>query len=310
MLAANDTHTQHEHGERNVQPDIERVNRILVCGAGAMGRQIAMVCALGGYSVTVWDIDTQMLEQAQQELRSRMDRRVEKGQQTRSQVDDAFGRLDMVTELEGPAGAADYVIEAVVEKVDVKRELFARLDRVAPPHAVLATNSSTIVSSRVADATDRPDRVCNMHFFNPALVMRCVEVVRNAQTSDAAVDTTVELTRRIDRTPVVLNKEVTGFVANRILLALRDEAIRLYEDGVSSIADIDTACRSALGHPMGPFELQDLTGIDVGYYVKMARFQESGDPADHPQSSIVDRFERNELGRKTGKGWYDFGDGT
>ncbi|MBB4930897.1 3-hydroxybutyryl-CoA dehydrogenase [Lipingzhangella halophila] len=271
-----------------------------------MGRQIGMVCALGGYSVTVWDIDPDMLEQAREELRSRMDRRVEKGTETRAQADSAFERLTFTTELEGPASTADYVIEAVVEKVDVKRDLFARLDRHAPEHAVLATNSSTIVSSRVADATNRPDRVCNMHFFNPALVMQCVEVVRNPQTSDATAETTIELTRRINRTPVVLNKEITGFVANRILHALRDEAIRLYEDGVSSVEDIDTACRTALGHPMGPFELQDLTGLDVGYYVKMARFEESGDPADKPARILVEKFEKGEFGRKSGKGWYDY----
>ena len=214
--------------------------------------------------------------------------------------------MSFTTDLEGPASEADFVIEAAVEKLDVKRELFAQLDEVAPEHAILATNSSTIVSSHIADATGRPDRVCNMHFFNPALIMQCVEVVRGPGTSDATVETTAELARRIGKSPVLLEKEVPGFVANRILGALRDEAISLYENGVASFEDIDTACKTALGHPMGPFELMDLTGIDVGYYVKMARYEESGDPEDKPSETVTEKFEKGELGRKSGKGWYEY----
>jgi 3-hydroxybutyryl-CoA dehydrogenase len=287
-----------------IEPDIERVERILVVGSGAMGSQIAMVAALAGYGVAVQDIERAALETAQAELRRRMARNVEKGRTESQDVESAFGRMTFTTDLERAAAGADFVIEAAVEKLDVKRELFARLDEAAPEHAVLATNSSTIVSSRVADSTRRPDRVCNMHFFNPALVMECVEVVRNPKTSDATVHTTVQLTRRIGKTPVVLRKEISGFVANRILRALRDEAVALYEQGVASVEDIDTACRTALRHPMGPFELMDLTGIDVSYYAKMAVFEETGDPADRPSGSIAEKLERGELGRKTGKGWY------
>ena len=145
-----------------------------------------------------------------------------------------------------------------------------------------------------------------MHFFNPALVMECVEIVRNPQTSDATVQTTVELARRIGKAPVVPRKEISGFLANRILRALRDEAVRLQADGVASVEDIDSACRTALGHPMGPFELMDLTGIDVSYYAQLARFEESGDPADRPSAGVAEKFERGELGRKTGKGWYQY----
>lgn len=235
-----------------------------------------------------------------------MSRDVEKGRTSREEVDAAFDRMTFTTDLEDPASEADYAIEAAVEKLEVKREIFGKLDEVAPERAILATNSSTIVSSRVADATDRPDRVCNMHFFNPALVMKCVEVVRSPETSDATVETTVELARKIGKEPVLLHKEISGFVANRILGALRDEALYLYENGVASFEDIDTACKTALGHPMGPFELMDLTGIDVGYYVKMARYDESGDPEDKPSPNVVEKFEKGELGRKSGKGWYEY----
>src|SRR5215216_6426248 len=212
-----------------------------------------MVCSLAGYDVTIQDVDEGVLEEAQEQLKSRMARNVEKGRVEEDEVDVAFDRMTFTTELECPA--ADYVIEAAVEKLDVKRDIFGKLDAVVPPHTILSTNSSTIVSSRIADATNRPDRVCNMHFFNPALIMKCVEVVRNPQTSDATVQTTVELTRTIGKAPVVLNKEIPGFVANRILNAVRDEAISLYENGIASVEDIDTACKTALGYPMGPFEL-------------------------------------------------------
>ncbi len=288
------------------KPSIEEINSILVIGSGAMGSQIGMVCALAGYDATVQDIDERMLEKAQEELQGRMTRNVEKGRTSQDDVNAAFGRMSFTTDLEDSASETDFVIEAAVEKLDVKRGLFEKLDEVAPEHAILTTNSSTIVSSHIADATSRPDRVCNMHFFNPALIMKCVEVVRGPETSDATVETTIELTQRLDKEPVVLHKEISGFVANRILGSLRDEAISLHENGVASVEDIDTACKTALGHPMGPFELMDLTGIDVGYYVKMARYEESSDPGDKPSASVVEKFEKGELGRKSGKGWYEY----
>ena len=204
------------------------------------------------------------------------------------------------------AQSADFVIEAVVEKLDIKRQLFAELDRLAPQHAILATNSSSFVPSQIADATARPDRVCNMHFFNPALVMECVEVVRGPETSQATVEATLGLAHGLGKIPVLLNREIPGFIANRILNAARDEAIALLEGGIASVEDIDTVCRTALGYPMGPFELMDLTGIDIGYYTRQARFTESGDPADLPSRSVAEKVERGELGRKTGKGWYEY----
>lgn len=288
------------------EPGVDGIDRILVVGAGAMGSQIGMVCALAGYEATVQDVDAAMVEKAEEQLRSRMSRNVEKGRTSQEEVDAAFERMEFTTDMDAAASSADFVIEAAVEKLDVKREIFARLDEHAPEYAILSTNSSTIVSGRVADATSRPERVCNMHFFNPALVMQCVEVVRNPQTSDATMQTTVELTRRIGKAPVVLNKEIDGFVANRILHAIRAEALSLYENGYASFEDIDTAAKTALGHPMGPFELMDLTGIDLSYHIGMGRYEQSGDPNDKPKKSVVEKFEKGEFGRKTGKGWYEY----
>jgi 3-hydroxybutyryl-CoA dehydrogenase len=285
---------------------IDNVHRILVVGSGAMGSQIGMVCSLAGYDTVVQDIDPEALRRAETQLHTRLDRNVEKGRMTREQVDAAFAKLTFATELDAAVSTADLVIEAASERLEVKREIFAQLDKAAPPHAILATNSSTITSSQIADATGRPDRVANMHFFNPALVMACVEVVRSPATSDNTFDTVLELARRLGKQPVALQKEIPGFVANRILHALRDEAIFLLEEGVASVRDIDIACRTALGHPMGPFELMDLTGIDIAYQAKLARHALSQDPRDLPSRTVTERYERGDLGRKTGRGFYSY----
>jgi 3-hydroxybutyryl-CoA dehydrogenase len=288
------------------EPSIDGVHEILVVGAGAMGSQIAMVCALAGYRSAAYDIESAALERAEAELRKRLDRNVEKGRMTRAEVDEAFGRLRFTSSLDEAAAGADLVIEAAAEKVDVKREVFAHLDPIAPPHAIFATNSSAIASSQLADATTRQDRVCNLHFFNPALVMRCVEVVGSEQTSAATMHTAVQLVGRLGKEPVVLHKEIPGFVANRILGAARDEAIFLLEEGVASVEAIDTACRTALGYPMGPFELMDLTGIDIGYHAKLARHAVSGEAKDLPSRTVTGLVEAGELGRKTGTGFYRY----
>ncbi|GAX90155.1 3-hydroxyacyl-CoA dehydrogenase family protein [Effusibacillus lacus] len=285
---------------------IEEIRKILVVGSGAMGSQIAMVCALAGYEVALQDISQESLQKAEESLKGHMRRRVDKGRLTQAQVEEAFARLTFSENLEQAARDADFVIEAIIEKLEVKRQLFAELDRLTPAHAILATNSSTIVSSKVADATKRPEKVCNMHFFNPALVMELVEVVRNPHTSQETVDITVELTRKIGKIPIVLHKEISGFVANRILGAMMDEAVSLYEQGIASFEDIDLACLKALNHPIGPFALMDLTGIDVNYYVRMQRMEETGDPQAGPKKSVIEKFKKGEWGRKTGKGWYDY----
>lgn len=280
------------------------ISRILVVGSGAMGSQIAMVCALSGYDVRVQDISAESLDRAQAQLHSRIDRNVSKGRLTEVDRDAAFGRMTFTTDLAAAAKDVDFVIEAAVEKLDVKRELFGRLDQLCPDHAILTSNSSSFIPSRIADATTRPDRVCNMHFFNPALVMKCVEVVRGHATSDETIDATIELTTSLGKLPVLLDKEINGFVANRILTEIRREALFLVDGGYASVEAVDAACRTALGHPMGPFELQDLTGLDVGYYSQLGRFEDSGDPADRPAESLAVRVEAGQLGRKTGSGWY------
>lgn len=288
------------------QPNIDSIRRILVVGSGAMGTQIGALFALAGYDVTTSDLDSGALGRSRDEVRRRLDRMAEKGTRSRKAVDAALARMVYTTDSMSAARAADFVLEAAVERLDIKRQLFSDLDDAAPEHAILATNSSAIPSSLLMDATRRPDRVCNMHFFNPALVMQCVEVVRNPRTSENTVETTVELARRLGKQPVRLNREIPGFVANRLLGALREEALRLEEAGVASFEDIDVAARTALGHPMGPFELMDLVGIDVSYLIRMAEHGQTGDPGDLPHPSIEKLYAQGHYGRKTGRGWYEY----
>ncbi|WP_338782323.1 3-hydroxyacyl-CoA dehydrogenase family protein [Metabacillus sp. FJAT-52054] len=284
----------------------EDIKTIAVIGAGQMGHQIAMLCALGGYKTILQDVNENALSNADAVLQRLIDKRVQKNKLSEEEAKKAFSLLTMTASLKEAAAKADFIIEAVVEKLEVKKEVFAQLDEYAKPHAILATNSSTIMNSYIAGATNRPDKVINMHFFFPALVMDCVEVVTSEKTSEETAQLTMGVCETINRTAVLLKKEISGFIANRILGALQREAVYLYENGYADYKDIDTICRKALNHPIGPFELMDLSGIDVGYYVMQQRYAETGDPADKPFGCIEEKVKQGHLGRKTGKGWYEY----
>ena len=285
------------------------IKNICVVGAGNMGHQIALCAAIAGYKVKCTDIDPAVLQKAEQFADKYLPERVAKGKLGEETARQARANLSFTTNLEEAAGDADFVIEAILEKLDLKRQLFARLDKIAPPHAILVTNSSFIVSSKIAGATGRSEKVCNMHFFNPALVMKLVEVVKGPHVSDETAQTVMEVARSMDKVPVLLQKEIYGFLVNRILAAITHEALFLYDMGIASYEDIDTAVVLALGHPMGPFRLMDLTGIDLSYYIGMERYRETGDPTHKPSPVIVEKFVKKEWGRKTGKGFYDYGEG-
>ena len=288
------------------QPGPGSVRNILVIGAGTMGRQIAMSAALAGYTATLQDISPAMLEAAEADLSGWAAGRVAKGKLSPEAARTAQENLSFSTELEDCAVAADFVIEAATERLDLKLSIFERLGRLAPPHAVLATNSSTLGSSKVAEVSGRPEQVCNMHFFNPALVMKCVEVVRHAKTSDATVETTLDVARRLGKEPVLIHREIPGFIANRLMVALQREALALAAAGIASIEDIDTTARSALGHPMGPFQLMDMVGLDVIDFMARAVYAETGDPADAPNAAVAGLVAERKLGRKSGAGFYEY----
>lgn len=278
---------------------------VAVIGSGTMGSQIAFVSALANYDVILQDIAEESLQKAEEMLRQRMARNVEKGRVEQAEVDAAFGRLKLTTDLNEAANAS-VVIEAVVENIDIKRDLFKKLSDIVAPDAILATNSSTIVSSKIADVVTNPERVCNIHFFNPALVMEMVEVVKGPHTSDEVAQKAMEFVRSINKTPALLQKEISGFIANRILGKVFDEAVFLYENGYASHEEIDLICKKALNYPIGPFELMDLVGIDVSYNARLQRYKESGNEADKPAKLLQEKVEKGELGRKTGKGFYTY----
>ncbi|MGI6120545.1 MAG: 3-hydroxyacyl-CoA dehydrogenase family protein [Desulfosporosinus sp.] len=286
--------------------NIEDIKNICVVGAGNMGHQIAVSTALAGYNVYCTDISQEMLDKAESFAASYLPERVKKGKLTQEQADQAQAKLHYTTDLEVAAKDADIVIEAAVEKIDIKRKLFADLDRIAPSHAILATNSSYIVSSKVADATNRPDKICNMHFFNPALVMKLVEVVQGPHTSEETAQIAMDLCKKMGKIGVLLKKEIYGFVVNRILTAIQTEALYLNDIGIATPEEIDLCITNALGHPMGPFRLMDLTGVDLVYYKTMGRYQETCDPKDKPSPVIVEKFTKGEWGKKTKKGFYTY----
>lgn len=285
---------------------VEDIKKICVIGAGNMGHQISLCAALAGYQVSCTDISQEMLDKAAEFARTYLPGRVAKGKLTQEQADQALANLSFTLSLEEAASDADFVIEAAVEKLEVKRKLFADLDRIAPPHAILATNSSFIVSSKIADVTGRPEKVCNMHFFNPALVMKLVEVVQGPHTAEETAQVTMDLCEKLGKIGVWLKKEIYGFLVNRILAAINNEALFLADIGIATPEEIDIAVVNALGHPLGPFRLMDLTGIDLAYYIGMERYQESRDPRDKPSPLVVEKFVKKEWGQKTKKGFYTY----
>jgi 3-hydroxybutyryl-CoA dehydrogenase len=282
------------------------VKRVAVVGAGNMGHQISICCALAGLETSCIDVSTEQLQKADAFLKKYLPDRVAKGKLSEESAREAEGRLRFIESMEEGVKDADFVIEAVTEKLDLKKELFRKLDQLCPQHTILATNSSFFVSSLLASETGRPALVCNMHFFNPALVMKCVEVVKGPHTAEETAGAAMELALKMGKKPVLLQKEIYGFLVNRILRRIMDEALFLLDTGVASAADIDSAVVNALGHPMGPFTLMDLTGIDLSYHIAMERYRETGDPAERPSPSVVEKYVRGEWGRKKGRGFYDY----
>ena len=279
---------------------------LAVVGAGSMGAQIAQQAALHGIDVWLTDESEEQLARAVESNRGHLQRRVEKGKLSGVEAAAAVGRVQTSTELQEAVGHATFVIEAVFEDLNLKRSIFADLDRLVPPDAVLASNSSTMGISKIADATERPERCVNMHFFFPVLVMDLVEVVRGPQTSDETVDRAMAMARKMGRTPVLLNKEIDGFIVNRILHAATQEAYRLLDAGVASFEDIDTAVEKGLNWPLGPFRLGDFSGLDVTYKARLHMFETTGDERYRPSPQLEAKVKAGKLGRKTGEGWYRY----
>jgi 3-hydroxybutyryl-CoA dehydrogenase len=281
--------------------------RLLVLGAGTMGAQIAQQAALHGVDVDLVDVSRDQLDRGMAQNRRVLEGRVTKGKLSASDAEAALSRVHASDDLPAVAPSCAWAIEAIVEQVDAKRQAFSELDRYLDDGAGIATNSSTIVSSRLASATRRPDRVCNMHFFHPVLVMDVCEVVRNPRTSDATVADAVSWCDRMQRKAVVIEKEIDGFVVNRVLGAASREAFSLLTGGYASFADIDVAVRAGLNWPMGPFMLADFSGLDTVLNVRRDRAGREGSPADAATVALLEEMVADgRLGRKSGRGFYDW----
>ena len=271
-----------------------------------MGAQIAQQAALHDVEVVLQDKDEAQLGKARESNRGHLARRVEKGKLSQANAELALERVGTTMDLGQAVFEADFVIEAVFEDIEAKRAIFEAVDGLAPPDAILASNSSTIGISKLADVTRRPERCLNMHFFYPVLVMDLVEIVRGPKTSDDAVERAVALARQIGRTPVVLNKEIDGFIVNRILHAATQEAYRLVDAHVASFEDIDIAVEKGLNWPMGPFRLGDFSGLDVTYNARLHMYRSTGDDRYKPSPQLEAKVTAGKLGRKTGEGWYTY----
>ena len=281
--------------------------RLLVVGAGTMGAQIALQAALHGVGVSLVDVTESQLQRAMAGNRQWLERRVEGGKLESELAEAAIERVAPSADLPAAAAHAAWAIEAVVEDLDVKLEVFAALDRALPARAGIATNSSNIVVSRIAGATERPELCCNMHFFHPVLVMDLCEVGRGPQTSDDTVTRAVGWAHRIGRTAIVVEREIDGLIVNRILGAASREAFALLANSVATAEDIDTAVRTGLNWPMGPFELSDFSGLDTVLGVRRDRMLREHEPGDEATVAVLERLvAAGRLGRKSGRGFYDY----
>ncbi len=280
--------------------------KIGVLGAGTMGGGIAHTIARAGDEVLLYDTNASQVERALDGIRARLDRAVAQQRESAEGAAATLARLHAV-ELDAFSGA-DAAVEAVLEIMDVKRAAFADLDRRLPPGALIATNTSSLSITELAQATGRAARVVGLHFFNPAPVMKLIEVVRGQDTSDATVAEAVDLAKRWGKEPVVVQKDTPGFIVNRVLMPLFIEAMRILEEGIASPEDIDRAVKLGLNHPMGPLALADLTGLDVDLHVMDYLFSETHD--DRFAAPLVLRrlVRAHRLGKKTGEGFYRYSD--
>lgn len=282
---------------------------ITVIGAGTMGREIAFVSAMSGFRTYLVDVEERFLATAEQQLHKATARLVERQRFSQEAVEAGFQNLEFTTDRDRVVRESSIVIEAIVEDLDIKRQLFTQLDAVAPEHTILASNSSSIVSSKLAEGLRFPARVCNVHFFNPVIQMSLVEIVGGEHTAPEITQRATDFAKAIGKTPVVVEKEIFGFIVNRVLVAIFGEALHLYEQGYASLEDIDVAIKEGLGHPMGPFALMDLVGLDVNLGIQTLAAQEGDDHLVKEVSPTLSKLvEDGKLGRKSGQGFYSYKD--
>lgn len=279
------------------------MKNITVIGAGTMGNGIAHVFAQSGYAVSLVDISQESLDHALSTISKNLDRLVAKEKIDEATKNNTLGRIATSTDMKSGVAKADLVVEAATENVDLKLRIFGDMDKHAPTDAILATNTSSISITKIAAVTSRPDKVIGMHFMNPVPIMKLIEVIRGYNTSDAVTQTIMELSKALGKVPVEVN-DYPGFVANRILMPMINEAIETLYNGVAGVEEIDTVMKLGMAHPMGPLQLADFIGLDVCLAILRVLQDGFGQPKYAPCPLLVNMVQAGKLGRKGGEGFY------
>jgi len=282
------------------------INKVGVVGAGTMGNGIALVAAQIGCDVVMKDIKDEFVDKGMKAIDRFLSKSVEKGKIDEAKKATILGRIIGTTDM-SLMKDVDYVIEVVIEDLELKKGVFNELDQICRPEVIIASNTSSMSITEIAAATKRPDKVCGMHFFNPVPLMKLVEVIRGHQTSDETAAVALDLAKKMGKTPVEVKKDTPGFIVNRIMIPHFLEAIKIVEEGIATVEDVDIAVKNGLNYPLGPFELMDLTGIDIGYFVTEYFFKELNKELKWVSPITLKNMVRaGKLGRKTGGGWYDY----
>jgi len=283
---------------------VSEIRKVGVCGAGLMGNGIAQTCAVAGFDVALMEVADEPLQRGIRSITKSLDKFVEKQKMALAERDAVLGRIRPTTNL-NDLKDCDLVIEAIVENVEAKTNLFRQLDDLLAPHGIICTNTSSLCVIELAAKTKRPDRIAGLHFFNPVPIMKLVEVVKTIATTKHVVDSLFDFARKLGKEPI-LAKDTTGFVVNRLLVPYLLYAIKVYDEGLASKEDIDMGMKLGCGYPMGPLELLDFVGLDTTYYIAQIMFDEFKDPMMAPPPLLKRMVLAGRFGRKSGKGFYDY----
>ena len=281
------------------------IKKPFVLGAGIMGAGIGQLCAQKGYEVFVTDVSEEIIGKAKEKITRGLQRRIEKGKITQEDMDSVLSRMNWSTDL-NMARESNFVIEAVFENPDLKKEIFKNLDSICSPETILATNTTALSVSEIASATQRPDKVIGMHFFNPAVIMKLVEIIRGDETSEETIETTKMFAERLGKVPIATFKEAPAGIVSRVLAGMLNEAATVFADGIADVQDIDEAMKLGAGLPMGPLALIDMIGLDIHLAKMQILYKKLKDERYKPPEIIKEMVAAGKLGKKTGEGFYKY----